>query len=349
MVVGASGNVGTSLLRALASDPSIESVLGLARRMPRWKPDKVTWAQADVASTDLVPHFRGAGAVVHLGWLIQPSRDPAALWATNVVGSARVFEAAAAAGVPAVVYASSIGAYAPGPKDRAVDESWPTTGIASSPYSVQKAYVERLLDVFERDNPGIRVVRLRPGLIFKSEAGSGVRRLFAGPLLPRRLVGSRMPVVPDLPALRFQALHATDVAEAYRLAITRDVRGAFNVAADPVLDPRSLSEALGGRRVRVPAPVLRAAVAASWWLRLHPTDPGWVDLALQCPLMDTTRARRDLGWIPAVSATDALRDLLEGIGRGDSVDTPPLSARSGGPLRLREFLSGVGKRDGGTS
>jgi nucleoside-diphosphate-sugar epimerase len=73
-----------------------------------------------------------------------------------VHGSARVFLAVAEAGVPALVYASSVGAYSPGPKDDRVDESWPTGGVAASPYSRQKSEVERRLDRFEAEHPGIR-------------------------------------------------------------------------------------------------------------------------------------------------------------------------------------------------
>jgi nucleoside-diphosphate-sugar epimerase len=105
-----------------------------------------------------------------------------------VIGSQRVFEAAAQAGVRTVVHASSVGAYAAGPKDRRVDESWPTTGIPTSFYSRHKAAVERILDAFEATHPHVRVVRLRPGLIFMGEAASEIRRLFAGPFLPRALV-----------------------------------------------------------------------------------------------------------------------------------------------------------------
>src|SRR5205085_11277486 len=122
------------------------------------------------------------------------------LRATNVDGSLRVFEAVADAGVPALVYASSVGAYSPGPKDRAVDESWPTDGVQSSFYARHKAEVERLLDRFERDHPGVRSVRLRPGLIFKREAASEQRRLFAGPFIPTFLLRPGLiPVVPDAP------------------------------------------------------------------------------------------------------------------------------------------------------
>ena len=191
VVVGATGNVGTSLLRALVDEPAIDSVLGLARRLPELDLPKVEWAQADIASSNLVPLFRGADCVVHLAWLIQPSRDLHRLWLTNVHGSGRVFAAVAKAGVPALVYASSVGAYSPGPKDRRMAETWPVGGIRTSFYSRQKAEVEWRLDAFERTHPETRVVRLRPGLIFKREAASGIRRLFAGPFLPARSCGPR--------------------------------------------------------------------------------------------------------------------------------------------------------------
>ena len=231
VVVGATGNVGTSVLRALANEPAVDSVLGLARRLPEGGFAKTDFARADVVSDDLVPHFSGADAVVHLAWAIQPSRDLATLRRINVDGSRRVFRAAGDAGVGALVYASSVGAYSRGPKDRLVDESWPTDGISSSFYGRHKAETERLLDRFEADHPEVRTVRLRPGLIFKREAAEGIRRLFAGPLLPTPLLRpGRIPVVPDIPGLRFQAVHSLDVGDAYRLAVVGDARGAFNVA-----------------------------------------------------------------------------------------------------------------------
>jgi nucleoside-diphosphate-sugar epimerase len=345
VVTGASGNVGTSLLRVFGRDESVESILGIARRIPATRFPKTKWAAADVSRADLVRHFRGADAVIHLAWLIQPSRDEQALHATNVEGSQNVFGAVAAAGVPALVYASSVGAYSPGPKDRRVDESWPTEGIDTSFYARHKAEVERLLDRFETDYPGVRVVRLRPGLIFKREAAAEIRRLFVGPLLPGFLVRpSLIPVVPRLPRLRFQAVHSLDAAEAYRLAVTKSVRGAFNVAAEPVLDAGELGRLLGARPVSVPANVARTLTDVTWKLRLQPTPPGWVDMALAIPLMDVTRARRELGWTPRFGAGDAVLELLAGLRQGTGLETPPLDPDTGGPARSGELATGVGAR-----
>ena len=350
VVVGASGNVGTSVLRSLADEPSVESVVGVCRRAPHGGAfPKVEWREADITRSHLPPLFEGADCVVHLAWLIQPSRDLETLRATNVTGSERVFRAAAAANVPSVVYASSIGAYGPGPKDRKVNESWPTTGIRSSFYARHKSEVERTLDRFEAEHPDVSVARLRPALIFKAEAASEIRRLFAGPFLPTSLLRPELiPIVPRTPRLVFQAVHSYDMGEAYRLAIVNRAQGAFNIAAEPVLDPDELGRILGARPVPVPAALLHIGAAVTYHLRLQPSDPGWVDMALAVPLLDTTRAREELGWEPKRTSGEALLELIDGMRRNEGADTPTLRPDAGGRLRAKEVATGVGGRQGAT-
>jgi UDP-glucose 4-epimerase len=345
VVTGASGNVGTSVLEALADEPEVESVVGLARRVPDADFPKVEWVGADVTESELTPIFSGADAVVHLAWAIQPSRDEAVTERINVGGTRQVLDAVARAGVETLVYASSVGAYSPGPKQRRVDESWPVEGIPTSFYSRHKAAVETLLDAFERREPAVRVVRLRPGLIFKSEAASEIRRLFAGPFLPGFLVQKRLvPLLPRVPRLHFQAVHSRDVGDAYRRALVRDVHGAFNIAAEPEIGVEELCEFFGARSVPLPAGALRGAASLSWKLRLQPSSPGWIDLALGVPTMDTSRAREQLGWEPTRTSLEALDDLLEGMRHAEGAPTPPLEATAGGPLRVRELVTGVGQK-----
>lgn len=333
VVVGASGNVGTALLRRLRRERGVE-LAGVVRRLPgpdAGEPyDQVEWHSCDIGAPSAVGQlsevFAGADAVVHLAWQIQPSHDQRVLRRTNVDGSRAVIDAVVRAGVPALVYASSVGTYAPGPKDHPISERWPATGVPGSSYSEHKAEVEALLDEVEREHPTLRVVRMRPGLIFQRAAGVEITRYFLGPLAPVRLLRfGRIPLVPTNRRLRMQAVHADDVADAYTRAVLGDARGAFNVAADPVLTPELVARQFHGWTVPVAAPVLRAAAALSWRARLQPVDAGWVELGLNAPLMSSERAETELGWQPRIDALAALKELFAGMAEGDHTGSPPLS------------------------
>ncbi len=335
VVLGATGNVGTSVLSALAEREEVEEIVGVARRTPQHVFAKTRFVAADVTTADLVSAMRGADAVVHLAWLIQPSRDQRQVQLVNKLGSQRVMRAVAEAGVPALIYASSVGAYSPaGDDDRRVTEGWPTRGIRTSFYSRHKAWVERALDHLEAEQPQLRVVRMRPALSFKAAAASEIWRLFIGvvpPLLVRR---SLMPVVPDMPGLRFQVVHSHDVGDAFaRAVISREARGAFNLASEPVLDAPALAKLFRARLLPTSPELARAAVAAAYRAHLAPVEEGWLDLLLHAPLMDSSRARRELGWAPAHEARETLTELIDGIGSRRELDTPPL-ARTSGPVAV---------------
>lgn len=329
VVIGATGNVGTALLRRLQTAPEVDSIVGISRHGPERlsEPyDRVEWQHADVslpASTSLLERaMRGADAVVHLAWIIRPNRDAALLERTNVEGSRRVFEAAAAAGVPHLVYASSVGAYGrederPPGAERA-DESFPRHGAPASHYGRQKSAVERILDEVEAAHPEMLVSRLRPGLIFQAEAAPEIRDYFLGALVPRLLLRAlpalRLPVLPWPAGIAAQVVHADDIADAYWRVIRERAPGAFNVAAEPPVTPHTVGPLVGAtRQLPIPVPIVRALVAISYRLRLQPTDPGWVDMALITPVMGTDRIRA-LGWEPQHSATDTLRELVHRLG-----------------------------------
>jgi UDP-glucose 4-epimerase len=345
VIVGATGNVGTALLDELERTGVADEIVGLARRRaaPRADGSATRFEIADIVRDDLVTWFRGADAVVHLAWFFQPTHRPDITWLNNVGGSERVLAAVAEAGVRALVYASSVGAYSPAP-GRVVDESWPTHSAPVAAYGREKAYVERLLDRFKCEHPEVRVVRMRPAFLFTEVAASEQRRIFAGPFVPN-FVARRVPILPFPAGLRMQALRTEDAAVAYRLALSSDVRGPFNLAAEPILDGPTLAEALGARLLTVPPATVRFALAAAWHTRLAPAEPGLFDLVLQLPELDVTRARRELGWTPRASATDAVLAFVRGMSNGAGAPTAPL-APDGMRSRVAELRRGVGGRVG---
>ncbi len=341
VVVGASGNVGTAVLRRLVQDDTVTSVVAVARRTPRGTPpppyDTASWVACDIGAPGaedetvgaLVRAVAGADCVVHLAWAIQPSHDRARLRATNVVGTRRVVQAAVQAGVPHLVVASSVGAYSPSPGDDPRDEAWPTGGVRTSSYSVDKAAVERLLDRTEAAT-SLVVGRLRPALVFQHDAGHEIARYFLGPLVPQRVLDGHVPVLPWPRGLRLQAVHADDLADAVREAVVRQARGAFNVAAPGVLRGPDVAALVADARLReVPVRLARAALTVGWHARAVPVGPGWLDMGMSAPVLDTARAERELAWRPRWSAAQALHQLVTGIAEGAGTASPPLRPRRG--------------------
>ena len=174
------------------------------------------------------------------------------------------------------------------------------------------------------------VTRMRPALIFQDAAASEITRYFLGPLVPSFLVRRRVLRFAPFPdALAFQAVHADDVASAIALVLRERVPGAFNVAAPPVIDRAVFRQIFGNVGPPAPPAVVRALAAATWHARLQPTEPGWIDLAANVPLMKTDRLEA-LGWAPAKDAATVLGRFVDALARGAGRPGPLLYRRRGG-------------------
>ena len=345
VVCGATGNVGTSVVDALSRRPEVTEIVGVARRPASRTIPKLTPVVADVARDDLAPVMREADVVINLSWLFQPTRRPAITWHNNVDGAIRVFQAAADAGVQSIMYASSVAAYSPSDDPhRRVDETWPTDEWGAAAYPREKAYVERWLDSFERDHRDVRVVRMRPAFIFKQTSASSQRRIFGGPFVPGSLARfGRLPFVPHIDRLSVQVVHTDDVAEAYSVAAVREVHGAFNLGSEPPIDSDFLAEHFHARPVPVREGMVRRSLDAAWRAHLVPATPGLFDTVMHLPLLDSTRARTELGWQPRDPSL-VLSEFAAGLRQGAGQGTAPLrpdTLRG----RVEEVGQGIGSRD----
>jgi nucleoside-diphosphate-sugar epimerase len=219
-----------------------------------------------------------------------------------------VVEAAVRSGVPHLVHQSSVGTYSPRQDRTPVDESYPTEGVPSSPYSRHKVAAERILDRFE---DRLTVTRMRPGIIGQRRAAGGLLRYGVPVLVPGRAI-KLLPILPLGDVVQVSMVHADDVADAIARVVAQSAGGAFNLEAGTV-DADDIADALGARRIPVPTQALRAAAAAAWHARLQQVDPGWVDLARQAPVLDSGRARRELGWEPQHTARQVLEEIVDGL------------------------------------
>jgi UDP-glucose 4-epimerase len=325
VVTGATGNVGTALLRWLADAPDVDSVVGIARRPPRPGTDpaydRADWHSVDLGDPDaadhLAPLIRGADAVVHLAWRILADHDRAGQVRTNREGTAAVVRAVRRAGVRQLVYLSSAAVYSPGPTGVPVPETWPRRGIPGSSYSADKVAVEDMLDRVEASDADLRIVRVRPPTVLQPSAAREVAAMTFGRFAPAvRLLRARLPVLPLPSHALAQVVAADDVADLVGRAVRHGGAGAYNVADDPVLPPAELARLLGGRHVPVPAAALRAALGVTHQLRLQRLTPSWVDLLVDTPVLDCAKARTELGWRPQHDGRALVTQIRQAVAAG---------------------------------
>ena len=320
-VTGPTGTFGFGLMPLLQTDDRVSRVVGIARRP--FDPDEHGWTKmeyrrGDVRDEDaLRTAFAGADVVVHLAFLIVGG-TPETTRAINVEGTLNAFRAAAAAGAKRFVYASSVAAYG-FHKDNPVGmtEDWPVRPADRLFYAQEKAELEELLQQEAAAHPDLQLYLLRPPVVLGPHTVGG-KDVLPGPLAPlskhlqkgfRRLPVPLPIPVPDLP---LQFVHEDDVGSALlQCIVAAGPPGAYNIAGDGVLSAVDVAREFGFLPIPLPAGPTHAAARAASKLPFLPSFLEWVEAASHPAVMDTTRARTELGWTPRYSSLEALRDTIE--------------------------------------
>ena len=323
-VTGPTGTFGFGLVPLLQADERIERIIGIARRPfdpAEFGWSKMSYCQGDVREPQaLEAAFRGTDVVVHLAFMITGTASRENIRAINVEGTLNALEAAAKAGAKRFVYSSSVAAYG-FHRDNPIGmtEDWPARRANHLFYAQEKADIERLLSERSAAHADLALYMLRPPIVLGPHA-VGAKALLPGPLSAWAgrvaTAVSRFPLKPPLvlPGVPIQFIHEDDVGRAFlRCVVGAGPPGAYNIAADEVMTADEVSRELGFPTLRVPeAPVHNAARALASLPRpsfLPPTTE-WVEAISHPAIMDTSKARKQLGWKPRYTARQALRGTL---------------------------------------
>jgi UDP-glucose 4-epimerase len=321
-VTGPTGDIGRAAVRALEQAPEVERIVGMARRP--FDPADLGWERAEYRQGDVLDResvdalVEGADVVVHLAFIILG--DDEETREINVRGSRNVFEAAVAAGASRLVYTSSVAAYGfhrenPQPLTEDVEPR----GTEGFYYSAQKAELEGLLDELVSGSD-IESYVLRPCIVAGNDATTLIDEVvdmmsLNGALAPFQRMLQALPVVapvlPD-PGVPFQLVHNDDVATAVRsAALGRGAPGVYNLAAEETLTTSDIAAALGWRSLPVPSLAVDAATSVLTNAPLMPARAGWINAFSVPVVMDTSRARDQLGWTPEHGAHATLDETVE--------------------------------------
>ena len=319
-VTGPTGTFGFGLIPRLEADERIGQIVGIARRP--FDPAEHGWTKLDYRRGDvrdqdaLAEAFAGSDVVVHLAFIIVGRGSRETIREVNVEGTLNAVRAAAAAGAKRFVYASSVAAYG-FHRDNPVGmtEEWPARPADHLFYAQEKAEIEHALTE-EAAAQDLDLYLLRPPVVLGPNA-MGAKDLLpervgeVGAAVVRRLRRSRVPIPVPMPDLPVQFIHEEDVGQAFHLCIVAaGPPGTYNIAGDGVLSAHDVVRELGLHPVPFPAGPIKAGARALAGLSLAPPQLEWAEAISQPAIMDSSKAKEELGWSPEYDSLAALRATL---------------------------------------
>ena len=321
-VTGPTGTFGFGLIPLLQAEPRVGHVVGIARRpfdpaAQGWT--KLEYRRGDVRDQETLREaFAGADVVVHLAFMLVGNAAPQTIREINIGGTLNAYRAAREVGAQRFVYPSSVAAYG-FHRDNPVGmrEDWPVRPADRLFYAREKAELEQMLLSEAEGNAKPALYLLRPPIVLGPHA-VGAKDLVPGPLARagRGMLGAlkRLPVPVPAPDVPVQFIHEDDVGQAlFKCVLGEGPAGAYNIAGDGVLSGTDVIRELGLAPVPIPGHLLHSAARAAASLPRPPFLPPsveWIEAVSHPAIMDTSKARQELGWQPKYSALEALRATL---------------------------------------
>lgn len=315
-VTGGSGHVGANLVRELlARGVAVKALVrGEAPALAGLDVERVEGDLRDVASLERA--LAGCDRLYHLAAFVSlRAGDQQKVFEVNVTGTKNVLAAAERAGVARAVCCSSFGAVGKNPDGGPSDETQTLNPFDSDlDYDLSKAMAE--LEVHRAVHRGLDVRMVNPsGIVgahdYKPSSVGQTILDFANRKMPAYVPG------------RFEFVAVKDVVAGHLLAMDKGRAGERYILSggqhtlDEILDHLSALSGVKKPALRIPAGVmLPVAHVSSFFLRAFAPEkpprftPGTIRMLDSGRQADTTKARRELGWV-STPVLDAFTDAYE--------------------------------------
>jgi len=299
-VTGASGYVGSRLVRALCADERVETVLGFDLRPPDFRSDKFVFDVVDLRDERLASRLTGVDVVVHLAFVMDPIEDQAEMRDVNVNGSQNVFTCAAESGVGKVIYTSSATAYGAHP-DNAIPltEESPLRANLDFSYAAHKLEVEYIAREFRSDNPEVCLTVFRPAIVFGAGVDNAWSRFIEAPIL--------LAVRDHAPP--FQFVHEDDVVAALMFAVSGHLDGVYNLTPRGWLENDEAAGLIGRGRTELSERVAFSLMDRLWAGGFADAPSGILHYVMHPWVMSGTKLA-EAGFVCERSNADTFKEAL---------------------------------------
>jgi UDP-glucose 4-epimerase len=301
LITGISGYLGGLLLKALDEDDSVEKVIGIDVQEPAFMPDKLEFHRGDVRDPGLKKYMEGADAVLHMAFILDEIKDKTLTDDININGSRNVFDCAIEAGVPWIVFLSSMAAFAGYPDNHLpiMDDDYPR-GHRGIYYTYAKAEMEHYLRYLRERHPALEVTVLRPCVIAGPNIKNTVVELFSQPFAARPRGCN-----PETQLITEEAL-----VSAIMLVLKKHAVGNYNVTSDDYITLREMMKVSGTKAPQIPLGFLCRIVDAAFKLGASPVSAHWIRMLAYQLVGSNEKIKRELGWEPGKTTMEIFKETF---------------------------------------
>jgi UDP-glucose 4-epimerase len=309
LITGGSGYIGSRLTDLLVQHADNE-VVNLDIRAPAVPRSRTRFVHMDIRDhgiAALIAQER-PDALVHLAFVLNPIRDEHTMYDIDVNGTANVLDAAAAAGVPHLLVASSTTAYGAWPDNPVpIPEEHPVRGLPGYEYARDKTEIDRLCQLWAAQHPESTMTIVRPTIVFGPNVDNYIVRFWEN---------QPFVVLPDGHDADWQYVHEDDVVDAMSRLLSERRGGIFNLTADGTVK-MSEAAAIAGKKVRkMPLKLYRRMASATWKLRLRNVEapPGQIEFVLHPWIASNEKLKSELGWSPRYTSRETFEITMRAKG-----------------------------------
>lgn len=300
VVTGISSYLARAIFPLLEKDEIITEILGLDLIKPEFSSQKLIFKKRDVRNKNIDQDLKGYDALIHLAFIVGAKGSKKEIHSINIDGSKNVFNCAIKAGVKKIIHASSVAAYGSfADNPIPLTEEHPIRLMQKRFYYNETKYiVERYIVKLIQENPNVIFTWFRPHIFLGHDMSNDSGRLYGGER-----------IITIFPDHLIQLAWFEDIGQAFYLALKKNAPGAFNIAGDNPLTSRELASRLNVKILKIPYKLSLFLIIFSYKLHLQRSlSPGWLRISKNPIIVDSTKAKRILGWKPKYDTFQTVKE-----------------------------------------
>jgi UDP-glucose 4-epimerase len=302
-----SGYKGRALLKWLEHDPRFPRVIYLNHKRPDITLKKAKFYRIDLTETLADAQIaeilkkENVDTLVHTAMPVTPPHDMARAHELISVGSMYICNAASEAKVRKLILSSTADIYGAFPNNpNYLSEDHPPRAGANSSFLADKIDAENAFLKFAKRQPDRVVTILRYATILGPTIESFKTQYLSRPIVPTVLGYDPM----------VQVIHEEDLLQAFKIVITEDHPGIFNIASRGVLPLSKVIKLMGKVNFPMLLVGLKSLVQILWYLDISPAPANRLDYLKYLCCVSTDKAERELGFKSKYSCKDAIFDFI---------------------------------------